>query len=71
MVVSLPLQFTEMTSNAIFGFGEKILTGQARPTNVTGTFQLDQGPKLKNLAELRKPVSEFLHRIVNKYFPIN
>lgn len=71
VVVSFPLQIAEFTGNAIFGVGEACFTGHKLPTNVTSTFQLDQGPKLKNLAKLKKPVTEYVHKFVNKYLPIN
>lgn len=69
VVVSLPLQIAELTSNAIFGVGEKIVTGHKLPTNVTSTFQLDKGPKLRNLPELKKPVGEFLYSLGQRYLP--
>lgn len=71
VVVSVPLQIAEFTGNAIFGVGAAWVTGHKLPTNVTSTFQLDQGPKLNDLAKLKKPVTEYLHKFVDKYFPIN
>ena len=70
VVVSFPLQVAEYTGNAIFGLGETLITGNTLPTNVTSTFRLDQGPQLKNLSELKQPVAEYLHRFVDKYFPL-
>lgn len=69
VVVSLPLQITEFTANAIFGVGEKIVTGHKLPTNVTSKFQLDKGPKLSKLPELKKPVGEFLYALGQRYLP--
>ena len=69
VVISLPLQITEFTSNAIFGVGEKLITGHKLPTNVTATFQLDKGPKLSSLSEIRKPIGKFLYKLSQEYFP--
>ena len=69
VAISLPLQITEFTSNAIFGVGEKLITGHKLPTNVTATFQLDKGPKLSSLSEIRKPIGEFLYKLGQEHFP--
>lgn len=63
--VALPVRIVEWTSNQIFGFAENLLVGKALPTNVTEVYKLNTGPKLKNIAKLRKPVVNWLVNQLN------
>ena len=67
VVISVPIQIAELTSNAIFGFGENLLTGNKLPTNVTAVFRLDKGLKLGSLTELKKALKNFLLKIAENY----
>lgn len=60
VVLSFPIRTVEWTSNAIFGCVEKIIVGNPLPTNITEVYKLNEGPNLKNLAQIKKPVIEWL-----------
>lgn len=59
-VIALPVRFTELSVNAMFGIGERVIAGRTLPTNTTEVFALQIGPKLKDLNELKKPVLSWL-----------
>lgn len=58
--VALPVRCVEWTSNQIFGFAEKLIVGRKLPTNVTEVQKLNIGPKLKDVAEVKKPIMLWL-----------
>jgi len=59
-MMALPICCVEWTSNAIFGFPEKIFVEHQLPTNITEVYKLSVGPKLKDINELKKPVINWL-----------
>ena len=65
--IALPIRCVEWTSNQIFGFAEKMVIGRQLPTNVTEVYKLNIGPKLENIAEVKKPVLSWLINRLNKW----
>jgi hypothetical protein len=67
--IAIPIRLVEHTTNAIFGTAENYTIGVQLPINVTDKFNLADGPRIKDIKKLRKPVGEFLYKFVKKYFP--
>jgi len=63
---ALPIRCVEWTSNQIIGFAENITMGYQLPINITDVYCLSIGPKLKNLAKVKKPVVAWLINQLNK-----
>jgi len=63
---ALPIRCVEWTSNQIIGFAENILMGSQLPINITDTYKLSIGPKLKNISKVKKPLLGWLINQLNK-----
>lgn len=58
--ISLPVRCVEWTSNKIFGFAEYWTLGHQLPINITEAYKLSVGPKLNDIAKVKKPVLDWL-----------
>ena len=63
-IISLLIQFIEITSNTILGFVENHIIGNQ--INVTTNFKLTQGPKIQDIPKLKKPRKKFLLYLAGK-----
>lgn len=63
-IISLLIQFIEITSNTILGFVENHIIGNQ--INVTTNFKLTQGPKIQDILKLKKPRKKFLLYLASK-----
>lgn len=60
VLISLPIRVVELTSNTIIGFVENRTIGTQLPINVTQDFRLAQGPRIRDLSNLKKPIKKLL-----------
>lgn len=58
-VSAVPLRIVEWTANLIMTPGEKIAFGSDLPINMTSTHKFNLGPKLEDLAEMKRAVSNW------------
>jgi len=63
---ALPIRCVEWTSNQIIGVAENVTMGYQLPINITDAYKLSVGPKLKNIAKVKKPVLDWLINQLNK-----
>lgn len=67
-VIALPIPCVEWTSNRILGLGEIITFSSELPTNISETYKLNEGPKLK------KPIFDWvidkLQKLNSLKFPL-
>lgn len=62
----LPIRCVEYTSNVIIGFVENVTIGHQLPINITEAYRLSIGPRIKNIAKLKKPVVGWIINQLNK-----
>ena len=67
--IAIPIRLVEHTTNTIFGAAENCTIGVQLPINVTDKFNVADGPRIKDIKKLRKPVGEFLYKFGKKHFP--
>lgn len=58
-VSAVPIRIVEWTANLIMTPGEKIAFGSDLPINMTSTHKFNLGPKLEDLAEMKRAVSNW------------
>jgi hypothetical protein len=63
---AFPIRCVEWTSNQIFGFAENVTIGHQLPINITEAYKLSVGPKLENIAEIKKPLLGWLIKQLNE-----
>jgi len=66
-LIGLPLMMAEHTTNVIIGRIEMLLSGNELPINVTKHFNITEGPRLKDINKLKKPIIKFLRDKLDKY----
>jgi hypothetical protein len=66
-VISAPIRCVEWSGNQIMGGVEYLVLGHSLPTNVTEVFKLNEGPKLKDLKELKKPLINWMVNKLQKF----
>nr|ULD16083.1 hypothetical protein [Cylindrotheca closterium] len=66
-VIGLPLMMAEHTTNLIIGRIEMLVNGNELPINVTKHFNITEGPRLKDIKKLKKPIIKFLRDKLDKY----
>lgn len=66
-IVGAPIRCVEWTGNQISGGIEHLILGYSLPTNITEVFKLNQGPKLKDLRELKRPLLDWLVDKLQKF----
>lgn len=67
--IAIPIRLVEHTTNTIFGTVENYTIGVQLPINVTDKFNVADGPRIKDIKKLRKPVGKFLYKFGKKHFP--
>ena len=67
--IAIPIRLVEHTTNTIFGATENWTIGVQLPINVTDKFNVADGPRIKDIKKLKKPVGEFLYKFGKKHFP--
>ena len=67
--IAIPIRLVEHTTNTIFGAAENCTIGVQLPINVTDKFNVADGPRIKDIKKLRKPVGEFLYKLGKKQLP--
>jgi hypothetical protein len=60
LVTSLLIRCVEWTTNKIFGVVENVVLGSPLPINITGVYKFNVGPKLEDLAKIKKPIVQWL-----------
>jgi hypothetical protein len=60
------IRCVEWVYNHIIGFAENLIIGDQLPINIMDAYKLSIGPKLKNIAKLKKPVLGWLVDQLNK-----
>jgi hypothetical protein len=55
-VISAPIRCLEWSGNKIISGVEYLFLEHSLPTNATEGFKLNEGPKLKDLKELKEPI---------------
>lgn len=63
--VALPIRVVEWTVNIGLGFFENLAGVEKLPINITETYRLSEGPKLENIASIKKPLLEWLLKKYN------
>jgi hypothetical protein len=66
-VVAGPRRCVEWSGNQILGDVEYVFLGHSLPTNITEVFKLNEGPKLKDLKELKKPILSWMLDKLQKF----
>jgi len=66
-VVAGPRRCVEWSGNQILGDVEYVCLGHSLPTNITEVFKLNEGPKLKDLKELKKPILSWMLDKLQKF----
>jgi hypothetical protein len=69
LVLAVPIRLVEHTTNVIFGTAENYTIGVQLPINVTDKFNVADGPRIKDIKTLRKPVGQFLYKFGKRHFP--
>ena len=59
-VRAAPIRCVEWSGNQILVGVEYVFLGHSLPTNITEVFKLNEGPKLKDLKELKKPILSWM-----------
>jgi hypothetical protein len=62
----LPIRCVEWASNQIVKFDENVTIKYQLPINITEAYKFITGPKLKNIAKVKKPVLAWLINQLNK-----
>jgi hypothetical protein len=66
-VRAAPIRCVEWSGNQILGGVEYLFLGHSLPTNVTEVVKLNEGPKLKDLKELKNPLLTWMVDKLQKF----